>query len=914
MAQSNLHIRDLSLRFVMEVALRSLFMLLLCFLSAVLPAFSVQQATDSKEPETPNVVTIHAFRLTQPITVDGNLEESVWQRPGLTSFTQKLPNEGDVVSQKTEVWLAYDDQALYVAARMYDSAPDSIIQILGRRDADVTADWFTFDIDPYHDRRSGFFFALSAAGTLRDGTLYNDDWSDNSWDGVWEGRTQIDRRGWTAEMRIPFSQLRFHHAEKFLWAVNFSRFVGRANESDFVVFTPQKGSGFVSRFIDVAGIENIDPPRDFEILPYITSRAEFAQHSPGDPFNNGSKYSPGVGVDMKLALGTDLTLNGTINPDFGQVEVDPAVVNLSDVETYYDEKRPFFIEGANIFQFGQGGASNNWSFNWGNPSFFYSRRIGRAPQGSLPSYDYADMPLGTHILGAGKLTGKVGGDWNIGMIHAVTARESAEIESNHIRQNVDIEPLTYYGVGRIQKDFNDGKQGIGFIATYTNRYFPNDKLRDDVNSNALAVGVDGWQFLDSDKTYVITGWGSFSDIHGTQARITALQQSSRHYYQRPGLSQVSLDTTATRLSGFAGRWTLNKQKGAWQLNSAVGVISPGFDVDDLGFIWRTDIINYHLTVGYKWTDRTDFYNNVQVNAAVFGSNDFGGNKVWQGVFGRTNIELPNFYLVGIAYAFNPSSIDARSTRGGPVMINPTGWELDFNFSSDGRKAVVVNAFGSSYIGGGGYQFQTEVDVEYKPASNIDLSIGPSFNRYATQAQWVGSYVDPTATETYGHRYVFADMEQKTLSANLRLNWTFSPELSLQVFVQPLISSGAYRSMKQLSRQRTFEFGYYGRDGSTLKPHPDASGAITGYEVDADGGGPSVPYSFGNPDFSYKSLRGNAVLRWEYRPGSTLYLVWTQSRNDNENLGDFQFDRSISRLWSAKPDNIFMLKFTYWWCR
>jgi hypothetical protein len=866
----------------------------------------------SQVPTPPS--TISAVRIREAVSIDGSLSEQIWQRPGLTLFTQKLPNEGSPPSQKTEVWLAYDDEALYVAARMYDTAPDSIIQILARRDADITADWFTFDIDPYHDRRTGFFFALSAAGTLRDGTLYNDDWNDNSWDGVWEGRTRIDIHGWTAELRIPFTQLRFHHAEKYLWAVNFSRFIGRGNEQDFVVYTPQKGSGFVSRFIDVEGIENIDPPRDFELLPYVTSRAEFSQHTPSDPFNNGSKYSPGLGVDMKLALGTDLTLNGTINPDFGQVEVDPAVVNLSDVETYYDEKRPFFIEGANIFQFGQGGANNNWSFNWGNPTFFYSRRIGRAPQGGLPSYDYADMPLGTHILGAGKLTGKVGGDWNVGMIHAVTAREDAQIESGGLRQTVEIEPLTYYGVGRIQKDFNEGRQGLGFITTFTNRFFSDVRLRGDVNSNALAVGSDGWQFLDSDKTYVLTGWGAFSDVHGSRSRITALQQSSRHYYQRPGLSQVSLDTSATSLSGFAGRLALNKQKGDWQLNSAIGVISPGFDVDDLGFIWRTDVINYHIAVGYKWTDRTAYYNNVQVNVAAFGSNDFGGNKTWQGLFGRANIELPNFYQIGIAYAFNPPSIDTRGTRGGPPMLNPTGWEIDYNLSSDGRKQVVVSAYGSSYIGGGGYQFQTEVDVEYKPASNIDLTIGPSFNRYATQAQWVGSYVDPTAVQTFGSRYVFADMEQKTLSANIRLNWTFSPQLSLQVFVQPLISSGEYRNLKHLSEPRSFDFGYFGRSGSTLKPQTDATGSVASYTVDADGAGPSQPYVFSNPDFSYKSLRGNAVLRWEYKPGSALYLVWTQSRSDNENMGEFQFNRSMSRLWSAWPDNIFMLKFTYWWSR
>jgi hypothetical protein len=866
----------------------------------------------SQIPSSPVKITVERVR--EVMSIDGTLNEQVWQRPGLTVFTQKLPNEGAAPSQRTEVWLAYDDVALYVAARMYDSAPDSIIQILGRRDADVTADWFTFDIDPYHDRRSGFFFALSAAGTLRDGTLYNDDWNDNSWDGVWEGRTRIDDHGWTAEMRIPFSQLRFHHAEKYVWAVNFSRFVGRANESDFVVYTPQKGSGFVSRFIDAEGIENIEPPRDFEILPYVTSRAEFTQHASGDPFNTGSKYSPGLGVDLKLALGTDLTLNGTINPDFGQVEVDPAVVNLSDVETFYDEKRPFFIEGANVFQFGQGGSNNFWSFNWGNPNFFYSRRIGRAPQGSLPSYDYVDMPLGTHILGAGKLTGKIGGDWNVGMIHAVTAREDAQIDVNSVKRSVEIEPLTYYGVGRIQKDFNDGKQGIGLITTYTNRFFSDDRLRADINGDALAMGLDGWQFLDSDKTYVVTGWGAFSDIHGTQSRITALQESSRHYFQRPGLDHLSLDTTTTSLSGYAGRWAINKQKGAWQLNSAIGVISPGFDVDDVGFIWRTDIVNYHFMTGYKWTDRTDYYNNIQLNIAVFGSNDFGWNKVWQGLFGRMYVELPNFYSVGLNCAFNPNSLDTRSTRGGPAMLNPTGWELDFNFSSDGRKPVVVSAFGSSYVGGGGHQFQAEVDVEYKPAANIDLTIGPSFNRYAAQAQWVGSYLDPTASATYGSRYVFADMEQKTISANIRLNWTFSPELSLQVFLQPLISSGAYRDLKTLRQPRTFDFGYFGRDGSTLKPQTVSSGDITGYEVDADGAGPSQPYVFSNPDFNYKSLRGNAVLRWEYRPGSALYLVWTQSRSDNENFGDFQFDHSISRLLGARPDNIFMLKFTYWWSR
>jgi hypothetical protein len=331
-------------------------------------------------------------------------------------------------------------------------------------------------------------------------------------------------------------------------------------------------------------------------------------------------------------------------------------------------------------------------------------------------------------------------------------------------------------------------------------------------------------------------------------------------------------------------------------------------------MWRTDMINYHLMLGYKWTDRTEYYNNARVDGAAFETYDFGGNKTWQGYFFMGQMELPNFYQVEMDYAYNPYSIDTRSTRGGPPMLSPIGWQFDVNISSDSRKPVIVSLYSFNYIGGGGAQYQTEVDFEFKPMPNIDLTIGPSFSRNAFQAQWVGSYVDPTAIATYGSRYVFADFDQKTVSANIRLNWTFTPQLSLQLFAQPLISSGAYRDFKELSQSRTFNFLIYGRDGSTISHQQDASGSSSGIQVDADGSGPAQAYSFSNPDFNFASLRGNAVLRWEYRPGSALYLVWTQSRTDNENFGDFQFNHSMSRLWDARPDNIFMLKFTYWWSR
>jgi hypothetical protein len=860
----------------------------------------------------PSHLTIEAVRATEPINVDGILSESVWQRPGLTNFTQQRPFEGAAPTQKTEVWVAYDEEAIYVAARMYDSSPDSIIQVLGRRDQDWTADWFAFYVDPYNDKRTGYYFILSAAGTMVDGTLYNDDWDDNTWDGVWEGKAHIDSQGWTAEMRIPYSQLRFHQKPSYVWGVDFRRSIGRHYERDFVVYTPNKESGFVSRFIDLVGIDGVTPPRDIELLPYVTTRAEYLQHQQGDPFNSGSRYLPGLGADLKVGLGSNLTLDATVNPDFGQVEVDPAVVNLSDVETFYQEKRPFFIEGANIFSFGRGGSSNFWSFNWGDPNFFYSRRIGRAPQGSLPSYDYADIPLGTHIIGAGKLTGKLGDSWNVGMVHSLTAREFADIQTAGVKSRAEVEPLTYYGVARAQRDFNDGKQGLGFITTLATRDFSDQSLRDQINSSALVLGLDGWTFLDSDKTYVLTGWGGFSDVRGDRNRMIDLQTSSAHYLQRPDADYVSVDSSATSLKGYAARFMINKQKGQMLLNTAIGVIDPKFDPNDLGYMWRTDVINYHLATGYKWTDPTSWYNNINFNVSIFGSYNFGGIRTWRGYWANGYWETPSFYSFGVSYAYNPPSYDVRSTRGGPKMLCPLGWEIDYNFNSDSRKPVMVGVYGSTYQGGGGEQYSTEVDLQLKPLPNILLTVGPNLSRNITQAQWVDSYVDPTATQTYGSRYIFADLNQTTLSANIRLNWTFTPQLSLQLFMQPLISSGAYRNFKEFAEPGTYNFRVYGTGGSTIKEQQDGAGVASTFEVDADGPGPSQPYSFSNPDFDFKSLRGNAVLRWEYRPGSTLYLVWTQSRTDSQLFRNFEFDRSMSRLWEARPDNIFMLKFTYWW--
>jgi hypothetical protein len=547
---------------------------------------------------------------------------------------------------------------------------------------------------------------VNAAGTLYDGVLYNDEWDDDSWDGVWEAKVKIDEQGWIAEMRIPYSQLRFQKKDSYTWGINFRRDIARKNESNFLVFRPKNSSGFVSRFADLIGIEKISPPRRMEILPYTTTKAEYLQQAPGNPFNDGSRYLPDLGADFKIGLGSNLTLDATVNPDFGQVEVDPAVVNLSDVETFFQEKRPFFIEGASTFRFGNGGANSNWSFNFPNPNFFYSRRIGRAPQADLSLVGvrsdqsfterrFEDVPLGTSILGAAKLSGKIGKNWNAGMLHAVTAREMAEIDTSFHRFSTEAEPLTYYGVFRAQKEIHEGRQGLGVISTLAARRFDDNRLRDQINGNALVLGLDGWTFLDKDKKWVVTGWTGMSRITGNETRIAALQRSSRHYLQRPDAKNFSVDESATSFTGYAGRFAINKQKGNVIFNSAVGFVDPRFDTNDLGFLFRADVINAHIAGGYKWTKPGKITRYAQLNNAIFQSFDFDGNSVWTGVWHSGFFELLNYYSFNYFLAYNPETVNNRRTRGGPLTINQPGYEIGFFLNSDSRKTWV---FGLGSIG------------------------------------------------------------------------------------------------------------------------------------------------------------------------------------------------------------------------
>ncbi len=876
--------------------------------------FSVALQHSSPADKNTSDKQIVAVRTNNQIVIDGLLTEQAWQRPGYNQLVQQDPDQGLKPTQESEFWVAYDDEAIYFAAKYYDTRPDSIMARLVRRDFiwGDPSDGCVLYLDSYRDKRSGYFFYVSAAGALADGLIENDvkQPNDLSWDGVWEGVSYIDDEGWSIEMKIPYSQIRFNEGDKQVWGINVERFISRRFETDMLVYTPRNESGFTSRFFDLVGIEGITPPSRIELLPYVTGKAEYLNNDPGDPFNSGENYNPGFGLDVRAGLGSSLTLNGTINPDFGQVEVDPAIVNLSDVEHTFTEKRPFFTEGTSIYRFGRGGTTQNISFNWPNPNIFYSRRIGRSPQGGLPDYNYADIPNGTHILGAAKISGQIYDSWKIGTIHALTQREFADIDLAGERSSVEIEPLTYYGIVRAQRDFNSGDQGIGFLTTFTNRFFSDQSLRSSVNKNAFILGTDGWTFLDDENTYVLTGWAALSNVSGNNERMTALQRSSLHYFQRPDASHISVDSSATSLTGYSGRLMLNKNRGRWTFNTAVGLISPKFEVNDLGFASYSDLINAHFFTSYRWNEPTDFYQNAGIQAATFVSYDFGGNRTSQGYWFASYINLRDYYGGNITFSYTPSTLNARRTRGGPLTVNPESKSISIDLNTDNRVWWVGYLGGYLSYSADGDSRSIYTNFEFKALPTLTLSVGPQFSKDISEAQWVCSFSDLTATETYDNRYVFAHLDQTTFAADIRADWIINPKLSFQIYVQPFIASGKYSDFKYLVRPKSYDFTKYGENGSTLEETIYPEGDIL-YTLDSDGDGPSEAITIGNPDFNYISLRGNAVLRWEYLPGSTLYLVWTQSREDVDSNGDFRFGNSMNNLFGVRPDNIFMLKLTYW---
>ncbi len=844
-----------------------------------------------------------AIQITVPPVINGILDEEVWQSGSwIDDFTQNQPYSGRPASQRTEFKILFDEDNLYVAIKAYDTSPDSIVNRLTRRDQ-ADGDLVGIIVDSFHDLRTGFLFGVSSAGVKYDQIFTNDSGNgDSSWDPNWWVKTSVNNEGWVAEMKIPFSQVRFEKNSGEVWGLEIARILYRKNETTFWEHIPQDAPGFVHLFGELKGLEQIRPRKIFDVTPYAVAKAETFKADPENPFQAKGRLSKlNGGIDAKIGITNNMTMDLTINPDFGQVEADPSEVNLSAYETFFSEKRPFFIEGNNITSFGIGIGDGGV----GNDNLFYSRRIGRRPQYYPDLNDgwYADVPFQSSILGAAKLTGKTKNGLSLGFVEAVTAEENAVIDTIGGTKSETVEPLTNYFVGRVQKDIKDGNTIIGGIFTATNREL-DANLSDILHKSAYTGGVDFTQYFNK-KNWMFNLNTAFSLVQGSKKAIENTQRSSARYFQRPDNNYTILDTTRTSLAGSGGRMQIQKLNGHWNFLGALLWKSPGFEINDLGYIREADQILTLLWAGYNQWEPKGLYRRFNLNSDFYFVNNFGGDFVGKGYEWNASTELKNFWNVWTGGSLNTSSLSSGTLRGGPMMKLPGSVSARLGFSTDSRKKMVLELYAN---GSGGFEknarnLYTEMTLTYKPTNYISFTVSPGFNKSYSDLQYV-------STEEYNgnDKYIFASIDRKTISTSFRINLNLSPNLTFQYWGQPFVATGRYYDYKSITDPRadiyTNRFRLYD-PGQVI---PDGDHFNTDENLDG-----LTDYSFDKRDFNVQEFLSNLVIRWEYNPGSSVYLVWSQTRNTSNDSGNLHLFNDLGNLFDSgdnKPHNVFLVKFSY----
>jgi hypothetical protein len=844
-----------------------------------------------------------ATQITIPPVINGVLDDEAWQSGTWAGgFTQNQPFSGRPETQRTEFKILFDDNNLYVAIKAYDTSPDSIVNRLTRRD-EADGDLVGIIIDSFHDLRTGFLFGVSSAGVKYDQMFTNDGQNqDASWDPNWWVETSVDKDGWVAEMKIPFSQVRFDKSSSDGWGLDVARILYRKNEQTFWQHIPRDAPGLVHLFGELKGLEQIKPRKIFDVTPYGVAKTETFQAVPENPFQATGKLSKlNGGIDAKVGVTNNMTMDLTINPDFGQVEADPSVVNLSAYETFFTEKRPFFIEGNNITNFGLGIGDGGV----GNDNLFYSRRIGRQPQVYPDMKDswYADIPTRTDILGAAKLTGKTKDGLSVGFVEAVTAQEKAEIDTIGGRKFATVEPLTNYFLGRIQKDINNGNTLIGALFTSTNRELDAD-VSNILHKAAYTGGIDFTQYFNK-KSWMFNLNTAFSLVEGSKKAITNTQESSAHYFQRPDKNYAVLDTNRTSLAGSGGRMQIMKLNGHWNFLGAVLWKTPGFEINDLGYMRTTDQILSVLWAGYNQFEPKWIYKSFNLNSDFYSISNFGGNWIGGGYEWNANINLKNFWNIWTGGSLNTSSLSTDMLRGGPMMKLPGSVNPRIGLSTDSRKKLVfsVSANGSKGFENSSDNLYTEVDITYKPTNYLVFTISPAYNKSYTELQYV------TETDYNGSaRYIFASIDQKTISTSFRVNLNLSPNLTFQYWGQPFVATGRYYNYKFITNPMANNY----RDRFWTYNSNQITFDTDHFNIDENVDG-KTDYTIGKNDFNVKQFLSNLVVRWEYSPGSTVFLVWSQTRNYYTDSGQMDFFNNIGDLFNKglnTPHNVFLVKFSY----
>ena len=846
-----------------------------------------------------------------PPTIDGHLDDEVWRAaPVITGLTQRDPEEGVPASEPTEVRVLFDDDAIYVGARLYDRRP--VTTRLGRRDMDLSSsDWLRVSFDSFFDRRTAYRFDVNPSGVRRDSILgmggggggggggFTGPEGDLAWDAVWDARASVDSDGWSAEFRIPFSQLRFVQGGS-TWGLQIERIIDRRQELSLLAFTRKSEPGGVATFGQLSGLNGLQQGRRLEVMPYMVGGVDLIDAG-DNPFRSDREHHAEVGVDARYAITTNLTLTTTVNPDFGQVEVDPAVINLTAFETRFEERRPFFVEGTSSFRFASG---------LGGPSalaqnMFYSRRIGRPPQLGLDGQ--TDLPDTARILGAAKLTGKTATGWSVGVINAVTGSERGRfVDASGQAATALVEPLTNYFVGRLNREMRSGRMTFGPMFTAVRRNVSDVRAANVLPSSAYVGGMDFYNEW-ADRTWTVGAFAVGSHVAGSSEAILRTQRASTRYFQRPDATTFSLDPARTSLNGFAASMQVRKVSGThWTGDGWVASTSPGFEMNDLGFQQRAD--RHAAGGGIRYQELQP--GRVLRTWNVFTGNDFAVN--WDGDlvdarnFVRAQAQLLNYWTISGMIRNEPERKDDRFTRGGPVAGSPRALYGEIEITSDPRRAIGGNVQAGRWRNRvGGQLDEAELSLTVRTSPRWNVTVGPRLLRARQDAQYVTTVADPAALDTFGRRYIFAPLSQEELGIVGRLNYTFARDLTLELYVQPLVSNALYGAPKEFRRAGAYEFAVYGTDLGSITREDG------GYRVEIPSSDGTSTFAVPDRSFTTRSLRGNAVLRWEYRPGSTLYAVWQQERLNQEHLAPFGLHRAMSSLFDARPNNVFVLKWTYW---
>jgi Domain of unknown function (DUF5916)/Carbohydrate family 9 binding domain-like len=869
-------------------------------ISLIITLLSVRSYSQEIEKRTYKI----AFTKTAPV-IDGLLNDECWNLVEWSgNFIQTQPVENKPPSQQTAFKILYDNDNIYIFIRAFDTEPGKISRIMSRRD-NFSGDMVYVDIDSHFDKQTDYLFAASASGAKSDAAISDDgNNEDDSWDPIWYMKTSVDDKGWCVEMKIPLSQLRFGKKNEQIWGLQVTRSIFRLQERSNWQYIPKGSPGIVHMYGELHGINDIKPKQQIELMPYALGRVERFQKVEGDPFNTGKSKKISAGLDGKIALTNDFTLDFTINPDFGQVEADPSEVNLTAFESYFSEKRPFFVEGKNIFQF-----MPNQTIvihNMYSDNLFYSRRIGRYPQyyPAINGNEYVRMPEATSILGAMKISGKTKKGLSVGILESLTSKEDALIDSAGVRKKETVEPLTNYFVGRVQQDFNKGETVLGGIITAVNRDIKNPDL-DFLHTAAYTAGID-FQHNWKERTWYVAGNAEYSNVRGTPEALINTQMSSARYYQRPDQHYLSVDSSLTSLEGYGTTVKLGKSsKKRLQFETSVTLRSPGLDFNDIGYMRHSDIIHHGSWVAYYIRNPFAIFNNFYLNTNYWLYWNFSGKLLSTNTNINFNSQFKNLWRLNGQFNRQSENISTTLLRGGPSIITPGNQSFSLYLSTDQSKKLSV------YLG----VYQASADVkssrtqEYfgglyiRPSNSISISFEPDWFLQKNELQYVS-----TLGTSENPVYLFGKLDQKTLGITFRVNYTINPELSIEYYGQPFIAGGKYTDYKKITQPDADAFRERFHTFTPSEISFDA--ANNQYIIDENGDG-SSDWTISNPDFKFRQFRSNLVVRWEYSPGSTLYLVWSQGRTGSDADGSFSYANDMKNLFQITPHNVFLIKFSYW---